>query len=284
VFTVPLYPLLQRRSEPTTHARVVAANNVLNAVFMVVCSGALALLSSVGMSTPQVLLVLAVVNVGVAVYTYSVVPEFMFRLVCWVLAHVVYKLEITARERIPKTGAAVLVCNHVTFVDWLILSAATQRPIRFVMHYEFLALPLTGRLFRDAKVIPIASAKENPAVLEAAFGHMREALREGELLCIFPEGRLTRDGKLSPFRRGIERIIESDPVPVIPLGLHGLWGSWLSRYGKGPLRRRFGHLRQTVSLKVGAPLSPAEVSVEAVERAVVALLPPAAADAAPPVG
>lgn len=284
VFTVPLYTLLQGRSDPSTRARVVAANNVLNAVFMVVGSGALALLSSLGMSTPQVLLVLAVVNVGVAVYTYSVVPEFMFRLICWVLAHVVYKLEITGRERIPKAGAAVLACNHVTFVDWLILSAATQRPIRFVMHYEFLALPLTGRLFRDAKVIPIASAKENPQVLEAAFGHIRAALREGELVCIFPEGRLTRDGKLSPFRRGIERIIESDPVPVVPLGLSGLWGSWFSRYGKGPLRRRLGHLRQPVSLKVGAPLPAQGVSVDLVERSVVALLPPveAAAATAPP--
>ncbi|MDF3069556.1 MAG: putative phospholipid/glycerol acyltransferase [Polyangiaceae bacterium] len=281
VFTVPLYTLLQGRSEPGTRSRVVAANNVLNAVFMVVGSAVLALLSSAGMSTPQVLLVLAIVNVGVAVYTYSVVPEFMFRLVCWVLAHVVYKLEIQGRDRIPKVGAAVLVCNHVTFVDWLILSAATQRPIRFVMHYEFLALPLTGRLFRDAKVIPIASAKENPEVLEAAFGSIREALAEGELVCIFPEGRLTRDGRLSPFRRGIERIVEGAPVPVIPLGLHGLWGSWFSRYGKGPLRRRFGHLRQPVSLMVGAPLAPDGVTVEAVERSVVALLPPPSPEAAP---
>lgn len=273
VFTVPLYTLLQGRSEPGTRSRVVAANNVLNAVFMVVGSGALGLLTSLGVSTPKVLLVLAVVNVGVAVYTYSVVPEFMFRLICWVLAHVVYRLDIQGREHIPKVGAAVLVCNHVTFVDWLILSAATQRPIRFVMHYEFLALPLTGRLFRDAKVIPIASAKENPEVLEAAFEHIHRALVDGELVCIFPEGRLTRDGKLSPFRRGVERIVARDPVPVVPLGLHGLWGSWFSRYGKGPLRRRFGHLRQPVSLKVGERLAPGDVSVAVVEREVVALLP-----------
>jgi 1-acyl-sn-glycerol-3-phosphate acyltransferase len=189
------------------------------------------------------------------------------------LAHVVYRLEIRGRERIPKEGPAVLVCNHITFIDWLILSAATQRPIRFVMHYEFLALPLTGRLFRDAKVIPIAGAKENAEVLEAAFDSIAAALAEGELVCIFPEGRLTRDGKLSPFRRGIERIIATAPVTVIPMGLHGLWGSLFSRYGKGPLRRRFGHLWQHVLLTVGAPLTPEAVSVEAIERAVTALLP-----------
>jgi 1-acyl-sn-glycerol-3-phosphate acyltransferase len=272
VFTVPLYTLLQGRSEPSTRARVVAANNVLNAVFMVVGSAALALLSGLGVSTPQMLLILAAVNVAVAVYTYSVVPEFMFRLICWVLAHVIYRLQIRGRAEIPKVGPAVLACNHITFIDWLILSAATQRPIRFVMHYEFLALPLTGRLFRDAKVIPIAGAKENAAVLEAAFDSIAAALRGGELVCIFPEGRLTRDGELSPFRRGIERIVAATPVPVIPLALHGLWGSLFSRYGKGPLRHRLGHLRQPVSLSVGAPLAPEAATVEQLERSIVTLL------------
>jgi 1-acyl-sn-glycerol-3-phosphate acyltransferase len=272
VFTVPLYTLLQGRSEPSSRARVVAANNVLNAVFMVVGSAVLAVLSALGVTTPQIILVLAGLNLLVAGYTYSVVPEFLFRLICWGLAHVVYRLEIRGQAGIPKTGAAVLVCNHITFVDWLILSAATQRPIRFVMHYEFLALPLTGRIFRDAKVIPIAGAKENAEVLEAAFVQIAEALSQGELVCIFPEGKLTRDGQLSPFRRGIERIVSSTPVPVVPLALDGLWGSLFSRYGKGPLRHRFGHLWQRISLSVGAPLAPESVSVEQVERSVAALL------------
>jgi 1-acyl-sn-glycerol-3-phosphate acyltransferase len=272
VFTVPLYTLLQGRSEPSTRSRVVAANNVLNAVFMVIGSAALAGLSAAGVTTPQIMLVLAGVNVLVAAYTYSVVPEFLFRLMCWMLAHVVYRLDIRGRERIPKNGPAVLVCNHITFVDWLILSAATQRPIRFVMHHEFLKLPLTGRIFRDAKVIPIAGAKENAEVLDAAFDRIAEALKDGELVCIFPEGRLTRDGSLSPFRRGIERIIATTPVTVVPLALDGLWGSWFSRYGKGPLRRRFGHLWQPVSLSVGEAIAPAGVTVESVERSVSNLL------------
>jgi 1-acyl-sn-glycerol-3-phosphate acyltransferase len=251
---------------------VVAANNVLNALFMVVGSAVLAGLSAIGVSTPQILLILAGVNVLVAAYTYSVVPEFLFRLICWMLAHVIYRLNIRGRERIPKSGPAVLVCNHITFVDWLILSAATQRPIRFVMHYEFLRIPLTGRIFRDAKVIPIAGAKENAEVLDAAFERIAEALKDGELVCIFPEGRLTRDGNLSPFRRGIERIVATTPVPVVPLALDGLWGSWFSRYGKGPLRHRFGHLWRPVSLSVGEVIAPASVSVESVERSVTSLL------------
>jgi 1-acyl-sn-glycerol-3-phosphate acyltransferase len=272
VFTVPLYTLLQGRSDPNTRARVVAANNVLNAVFMVVGSGVLALLSGLGVTTPQILIVLAVLNLLAAAYTYSVVPEFLFRLICWGLAHVVYRLSIRGREAIPKTGAAVLICNHITFIDWLILSAATQRPIRFVMHYEFMKLPLTGRIFRDAKVIPIAGAKEDAEVLEAAFERIAEALADGELVCIFPEGRLTRDGELSPFRPGIERIIQRSPVTVVPMALYGLWGSWFSRYGKGPLRHRFGHLWQPVSLTVCTPLAPGDVTAEGLQALVTDML------------
>src|SRR5262249_11050448 len=147
VFTVPLYTLLQARSEPSSRSRVVAANNVMNAVFMVVGSALLAGLSAASVGVPIVLLILAFANLLVAAYTYSVVPEFLFRLLCWGLAHVFYRLQIMGEERIPRQGAAVLVCNHVTFVDWLIISASSQRPIRFVMHHQFLNIPLTGRLF-----------------------------------------------------------------------------------------------------------------------------------------
>lgn len=173
----------------------------------------------------------------------------------------------------------MLVCNHVTFVDWLILSAATQRPIRFVMHHQFLKVPLTGRLFRDAKVIPIAGVKENAEVLEAAFATIARELAEGELVCIFPEGRLTTDGKLSPFRRGIERIITTSPVPVVPMALQGLWGSLFSRSGNVPERHRFGHLWQKISLTIGEPLAPTSVSAEQVEAAIVELLDRAQAQA-----
>jgi len=270
VFTVPLYTLLQGRSEPSTRSRVVAANNVMNAVFMVVGSAFLAGMSAAGVSVPIVLVILAIANLLVAAYTYSVVPEFLFRLMCWFLAHVFYRLQIIGQERIPREGAAVLVSNHVTFVDWLIISASSQRPIRFVMHHEFLKIPLTGRLFRDAKVIPIAGAKENAEVLDAAFDKIAEALAEGELVCIFPEGKLTRDGELSPFRRGIERIIATSPVRVLPMSLNGLWGSRFSRQGEG--KKPLGKLWSRITLRVGTELAPNEVSAERVEREVRALL------------
>ena len=269
VFTVPLYTLLQGRSDPSSRSRVVAANNVMNAVFMVVGTGLLAGAAAVGVSVPLVLIFLAVANLAVAGYTYSVVPEFMFRLICWVLAHILYRLRIINPDRIPREGAAVLVSNHVTFIDWLIISAATQRPIRFVMHYEFLQIPLTGRLFRDAKVIPIAGFKENPQILEAAFTSIAQALAEGELVCIFPEGKLTRDGELNPFRPGIERIIARSPVPVLPMCLDGLWGSLFSRIkGKKPL----GKLWSRITLRIGTILSPEEVTADRIDHEVRELL------------
>jgi 1-acyl-sn-glycerol-3-phosphate acyltransferase len=188
-----------------------------------------------------------------------VIPEFAFRFVCWMLAHVLYRLKITGKDRIPAAGAAVLVCNHVTFIDWLVISAASQRPLRFVMHHAFLELPLTGRFFRDVKVIPIAGQKENKAIYDAAFTRIAAELRAGEIVCIFPEGKLTSDGEIAPFRAGIERILSETPVPVLPMHLSGLWRSFFSRHAP---RRPFKRVWSRVRLDIGEPLPPAASAAE----------------------
>jgi len=257
LFIVPLYTLLQERTEESVRSRAIAANNVVNAGFMVVGSLLLTGLYAVGASIPVILCVLALLNAAVAVYIYTVIPEFLFRFVCYCLAHLMYRLQVIGRENIPTSGPAVLVCNHVTFVDWLVISAATQRPIRFVMYYAFTRIPLTGRVFRDAKVIPIAGAKEAPEVLERAFERIAEELAAGELVCIFPEGKLTTDGQMNEFKRGVERIIERTPVPVIPMHLGGLWGSMFSKHAP---RKPFGRFLARITLRVGEASAPAEVS------------------------
>jgi 1-acyl-sn-glycerol-3-phosphate acyltransferase len=268
IFIVPLYTLLQERSAKELRARVIAANNVANAGFMVLGSLLLVGLFKLHATIPQILALLALLNLGVAVYIYTVIPEFLFRFVCFVLAHVLYRLKVEGRERIPLTGPAVLVCNHVTFIDWLVISAACQRPMRFVMHHSFLKLPLTGRFFRDVKVIPIAGMKEDPAILEAAFTRIAQELREGELVCLFPEGKLTSDGEMAPFRTGVERILKENPVPVIPMHLGGLWQSVFSKYSpRRPLRRVWSR----VHLVVGDPMPPQGVSAALLEDKVRAL-------------
>jgi 1-acyl-sn-glycerol-3-phosphate acyltransferase len=265
LFTVPLYTLLQQRSEGRTRARIIAANNVCNAVFMVVGAMLLVGLFAAGVSVPQVLGLCALLNLAVAVYIYSVIPEFMLRLWCYLLAHVLYRLRVHGGELVPREGAAVLVSNHITFVDWMVIACVTQRPMRFVMDNAYASAWLVRRVLRDARVIPIASAKINPDVLESAFEAISEALRAGELVCIFPEGRLTSDGQIGQFKRGIERILARDPAPVVPMHLDGLYGSYFSR---APSRGIFGRLWSRVELKVGAPLAPDGLSALRLEERV----------------
>jgi 1-acyl-sn-glycerol-3-phosphate acyltransferase len=268
IYIVPLYTLMQERSSDQERARVVAGNNVVNAAFMVVGALLLAGLYSAGAGVALVFAIVAVLNLAVAVYIYTVIPEFLFRFICFCLAHVLYRLRVVGADNIPKEGPAVLVCNHVTFIDWLVLSVATRRPLRFVMHYSFTRIPLTGRIFRDAKVIPIAGMKEDPGILEAAFARISDELKGGEIVCIFPEGQLTRDGNIGTFKRGIERIVASDPVVVIPMRLDGLWESLFSRNARRP---PLGRLWQRVRLRIGSPVAPARVTAALLEERVAAL-------------
>ena len=270
LFIVPLYTLLQERSDEAQRSRVIAANNMVNALFMVLGSALLTGLFTLGVSIPQVLGILALLNLAVAIYIYTLIPEFLFRFICFVLGHVLYRIRVTGKQHIPMTGAAVLVCNHVTFIDWLIISVASQRPMRFVMHYGFFKLPLLGWFFRDAKVIPIAGMKEDPDVLASAFDRIAAELQAGELVCIFPEGKLTGDGHMNPFRQGIERILAETPVPVVPMHLHGLWGSVFSRHRD---RKPFRRFWSRIHLSIGELLPPEQASATTLEARVRALGP-----------
>ncbi|MEM7437796.1 MAG: 1-acyl-sn-glycerol-3-phosphate acyltransferase, partial [Myxococcota bacterium] len=190
------------------------------------------------------------------------IPEFLLRFWAWIVAQVMYRIRVVGEEHLPETGPAILVANHVTYVDWLILSSAYQRPLRFVMHQQFLSLPLVGWAFRDAKVIPIASVRENPDVVDQAFDRIAEELEDGNVVCIFPEGQLTGDGQLAPLKPGIERIVARTPVPVIPVRLDGLWGSFFSRQGDNALRKPFRRIWSRVTLTIHPPMPPEEATVE----------------------
>jgi 1-acyl-sn-glycerol-3-phosphate acyltransferase len=269
-YTVPLYTLIQQRAEPSERARVVAGNNVLNSLFMVVASVMLSLLFAAKLSVPQIFLVLALLNAAVAIYIYTLLPEFLLRFVVWIMSCTMYRLTLVGHERVPQTGAAVLVCNHVSFVDFMIVAGSVRRPVRFVMDHRIAATPGLSLVFRAGKTIPIAPAHEDKALMDAAFDRIAAELRDGEMVCIFPEGKLTKSGEMNPFKSGIERIIERTPVPVVPMALHGLWGSMFSRIEKSglPLPRR---LRSQLTLVVGEPIAPEQVSAALLEERVRAL-------------
>ncbi len=267
LYSVPLYALIQSRAEKTHVARIVAANNILNALFMVTASLMAAALLSAGLTIPQLFLVTAVLNAAVAAYIYRLVPEFLLRFVAWVLAHTLYRVRSIETDRIPEQGAAVLVCNHVSFVDAIVIMGESPRPIRFVMDHRIFRVPLMNWFFRNAKAIAIAPAKEDPTMLEKANVRIDAALADGDLVCIFPEGRITDTGEMYPFKQGVARIVERNPVPVIPMALRGLWGSFFSRFGGAAFSRpidarlRRG-LRSRVEFIVGEPVPAAQASPE----------------------
>jgi len=271
-FIVPLYALIQTRTERSHQSRVIAGNNILNAAFVVVAALAAIGLLQAGLTIPQLFLVTALVNAAVAVYIYTLVPEFLMRFLVWLLIHSVYRLKKSGLEHIPDEGPAVLVCNHVSFVDALVIAAACRRPIRFVMDHNIFRIPVLNFVFRTSRTIPIASAREDPVLLERAYDEIARALEAGDLVGIFPEGRITDTGELYTFRAGIKRIIDRTPVPVIPMALRGLWGSFFSRKDGPAMSRPFRRAPfLPISLVAAAPVAPLDVTPEGLQAQVQAL-------------
>ncbi len=268
-YIVPLFALVQSRTPSHELSRVIAGNNIINALFMVVAAGFGLGLGALGLSIPQIFLATALLNVAVAAYIYTLVPEFLMRFLSWILVNTLYRIDTQGLARIPEEGPALLVCNHVSYMDALIIGGSVRRPVRFVMYYRIFNIPLLRFLFRTAKAIPIAGRKEDAALLERAFDEVDRALADGELVCLFPEGGLTRDGEIAPFRGGVERILARRPVPVIPIALRGLWGSIFSRrdsaLGRSRLPRRF---RARIGLAVGDAIPASEADAAHLEQRV----------------
>ncbi|MDO5289955.1 MAG: MFS transporter [Pseudomonadota bacterium] len=279
LYSVPMYALIQLRSAPTHRARIIAANNILNALLMVASSVIAGLMLQSGFSIPQIFLAVGLANAVVAFYIFMLVPEYLLRFVAWVLSRLVYRFKVTGDAHIPTTGAAVLVANHVSFVDAVLLMAASPRPIRFIMDHRIFRVPVLGWLFRLAKAIPIAPQKDDPAAYQRAFDEAAAVLREGDLLGIFPEGALTRDGQLQPFKGGVMKILERAQAegvhaPVVPMALTNLWGSFFSRIEQnGAMTRPFRRgMFNRVGLNVGEPVAPADATPEGLRARVAALL------------
>jgi 1-acyl-sn-glycerol-3-phosphate acyltransferase len=257
LYSVPLYALIQERSDESHRSRIIAANNILNAIFMVVSALlAIVLIKYASFDVPKLILTIGILNALVAAYIYTLTPEFLLRFICWMLISFAYRLRVKGLENIPDTGPVIVVANHVSYVDALVISAACRRPIRFVMDHNIFKTPGMVWVFKQMKAIPIASAKENPEMMERAFDRVKQALSEGEVVCIFPEGKLTKDGEMAAFRPGIERIVAETGAPVVPLALRGLWGSFFSRTANGVAFKSFRGFFNRIEL-VGGPLVPA---------------------------
>ena len=249
-YIVPLFSLIQQRSEPQHLSRIIAGNNIFNALLMVLSAIMAIVLLGSGVSIAELFVIVAVLNAVVAIYIYTLVPEFFMRFIIWMLIHSIYHVRKQGLDNVPDEGAAVMVCNHVSYVDALIIAGCVRRPIRFVMYYKIYNLPILNFVFRTAGAIPIAGKDENPELMEKAFSEIEQALKEGDLVCIFPEGKLTFNGKMNKFRPGVERILETTPVPVIPMALNGLWGSVFSRDSSNIILRILKGIRSSVEIKI----------------------------------
>jgi 1-acyl-sn-glycerol-3-phosphate acyltransferase len=269
-YIVPLYALIQERSEPAYRSRIIAANNILNALFMVASAGIALGLLKAGLTIPALFLATGLMNAVVAIYIYALVPEFLMRFLAWLLIHTFYRVDKQGLERVPEEGPCVIVCNHVSYVDAVVIAACVRRPIRFVMDHRIYAVPLLHFIFRTMRAIPIASAKEDAALKERAFTEAADALKAGEIVCIFPEGKITDTGELNRFRPGLQRILEQRPAPVVPMALRGLWGSFFSRSG-GKLMRRLQGIFSRITLVAGPPVAPARATPELLQEMVLAL-------------
>ena len=274
IFVVPLFALIQSRTPKGELARVIAGMNIQNAFFIVLAAGiGIATQSLLGWSIPRLFLALAIANTLVALWIFTIVPEFFMRFLSWVLVRALYRLRVRGIEQhVPDEGPALIVCNHVSYMDALILAASIPRPVRFVMYYKIFNIPVMRWIFRTAKAIPIAGAREDPELLRRAFEEIDAALADGQLVGIFPEGALTKDGQIAPFKNGVERILERRPVPVVPMALRGMWASmWSrrdSRLGRMRVPRRF---RAHVEVVADAPVAGEQATAAALEAKVRAL-------------
>lgn len=267
-YIVPLYALVQSRSAPDHRSRVIAGLNILNALFMVIAAVmAMLLLGPAGLSIPKLFLITALLNAIVAIYIFTLVPEFLIRFLVWILIKAIYRVRVTGLENIPEEGAAIVASNHVSFVDPLILGGMIRRPVRFVMYHKIYKIPVLKFIFKNGKAIPIASRAENPEILEQAYLRMHEVLADGDVLGIFPEGGITQDGEIQTFKPGIEKILSEKPVTVVPMAMCKLWGSMFSR--RDPLvKRRPRKLWAVIEMRVGKPMAAEEVTAERLQTEV----------------
>ena len=267
IFIVPLYSLMQLRAKPNERAQVIAGLNIYNSLFMV-GSAVLGIvcLSVLELSIPQLFVLLALGNTLVMLYLFHQVPIYAFRFFTWVVTHTMYRVKHKNLHHLPEKGGALIICNHVSYMDALLLSAVCPRLIRFVMEEDYTKLPPIRRFLKRAGVIPISAT--NRSSIRNAFKEVERALHEGHIVCIFPEGKLTSDGEVAEFMRGMELIIKRSPVPVIPMALKGLWGSYFSRYKGRACKGLPTRFWTKLEIEAGEPISPKEASCETLRQSV----------------
>lgn len=274
-FTVPLYAMIQSRSKPENRSRTIASNNIINSLFMIASAVFAIICFKLGFSVTELILMTVALNALVSIYIFTIIPEFLLRFCVWILMCTIYRLKVKGLENIPDEESAIIVSNHVSFVDAVLIFGSIPRPIKFVMYYKIYNQPFLNPLFKSLGAIPIAGKMENETIFNSAFDKINQYLKDGEIVMIFPEGKITEIeeiGKINEFKPGILKTLESNPVNVIPSALSGLWGSMFSRKEKSVFRyipKSF--FNREVSYHIGQPIAAKDVNLKDLENKVISL-------------
>ncbi|HEY3148411.1 MAG TPA: AMP-binding protein, partial [Dongiaceae bacterium] len=227
LYSVPLNAMLQQKADEAKRGRFIAANNVMNTFGIMMASGFLALSGGwLGLSPNVIIALGGLTAIAVIAYLLILLPDFLIRFCLWMLTHSIYRIRIIGPENVPLNGPALLVANHLSFIDGLLVGSCVQRFVRFMVYAPFFKMPLLGKLFTLMRAIPTGGGGARGAI--GAIKRAREELAAGHVVCIFAEGAISRTGNMLPFKRGFEKITAGLNVPVIPVHLDQVWGSIFS--------------------------------------------------------
>jgi len=269
-FVVPMQAFVQARSPEAERGKFIAAGNVVSFAAILAASGFLWAWSGVfHLHAGQVFLVLSLMTLAVAVYIVWTLPDFLLRVVFYPVANIVYRIQVSGAENIPRRGGALLIANHVSYVDAILVTSAMSRLVRFVMHRSFYESPLLHPFVKIMGCIPISDS-DRPRDLVASLKKARQAIQDGEIVCIFAEGAVTRHGQMLRFKKGFERIVQGLDAPIIPVHLDRVWGSVFSFEGGRIFYKWPRRLPYPITVSFGAPM-PSDSSTAAVRQSIVEL-------------
>ena len=272
-FALPMFIELQHQTRRENRARMIALSNMLNALAMILSSSfALIMLNIFDVSLSSFLITVAILSGIITLFFGKKLLLQTFRFLSYLVCRCLYRIETQGLEKLPQTGAALLVCNHLSFADPPLIFGTSRRPIRFLMEHSIYQTPWIRWAFAAVGAIPMCSPLESRAVYRKAMETAIEALKNGEMVIIFPEGQVTRDGKPNPFKRGVEKILEAAPVTVYPVGITGLWGSMLSYKNGKPFEGLPAKPRLRVGVSVGEPINPEKATAQCLETEVRSLV------------
>ncbi|QDT48716.1 Bifunctional protein Aas [Symmachiella dynata] len=267
LFNIPLEAFLQHRSSSENRGTILAAANFVTFAGMLLVSLLFPVMQGqLNMSASQVFLASGIGTIPVLIYIFTLLPGATIRFMFWLLTRTVYRVRLNGQHNLPETGGALIVANHVSWVDGLLILTSSSRLIRFLVYADYTKNPGLNWLTRTMKAIPI-KGDGGPKAMVRALQVAKEAVENGELVCIFAEGQITRTGQLQPFQRGLMRIVAGTDAPIIPVYLDELWGSIFS-YSGGKLFWKWPrHWPYLISIHFGKPIQKPE-NVSQVRQAV----------------